>query len=71
MKSIILLTKAEVQSGYDRVRCAEGLIEQLPKNHDGRNTWLLNYGIKNEAIALRKKRNLKFDEITSACETTR
>lgn len=40
---IIVLRKSEVQSGMDRVRWAQGLIEQLPENHDGRNSWLLNY----------------------------
>lgn len=44
----IALTPAEVQSGLDRVRFAEGLIRQLPADHDGRNTWLLNYGQKDE-----------------------
>lgn len=48
-KSIILLTKAEVQSGLNRQRSAEGLIQQLPATHDGRNTWLLNYGVSNES----------------------
>ncbi|WP_156480662.1 Gp49 family protein [Thauera humireducens] len=42
----IQLTPFEVQSGLDRVRFAEGLIRQLPADHDGRNTWLLNYGQK-------------------------
>ena len=40
----ILLTSHEIQSNYDRVKFAEGLIRQLPIAHDGRNTWLLNYG---------------------------
>jgi hypothetical protein len=40
----ILLDAHEIQSGHNRVRHAEGLISQLPKNHDGRNSWLLNYG---------------------------
>jgi hypothetical protein len=40
----IALTPAEIQSGLDRVHWAEGLIRQLPSNHDGRNSWLLNYG---------------------------
>lgn len=40
----ITLTPAEVQSGLDRVRFAENLIRQLPEDHDGRNTWLMNYG---------------------------
>lgn len=41
---VIRLTRAEVQSGFDRVRQAEALIRQLPSDHDGRNTWLMNYG---------------------------
>ena len=40
----IELTPAERQSGHDRVRQAEGLIRQLPDDHDGRNGWLLNFG---------------------------
>jgi hypothetical protein len=38
----IEFTKAETQSGYDRVRWAEGLIRQLPADHEGGNRWLLN-----------------------------
>ncbi len=45
----IHLTEAEVQSGLDRVRNAAGLIKQLPDTHDGRNTWLMNYGPKVDA----------------------
>jgi len=41
---VIELTPTEIQSGLSRVRWAELLIKQLPKNHDGRNSWLLNYG---------------------------
>jgi len=41
---VIQLTDAEIQSGRDRVMWAEDLIRQLPENHDGRNSWLLNYG---------------------------
>ncbi len=43
---IIKLTPQEIQSGLDRVKFAELLIRQLPEDHDGRNTWLLNYGTK-------------------------
>lgn len=39
----IELTPHEVQSGLDRLRFAENLIKQLPDNHEGRNSWLLNY----------------------------
>jgi hypothetical protein len=52
---IIVCTKTEVQSGLDRVRHAELLIEQLPENHDGRNTWLLNYGIGKEAERIKQE----------------
>lgn len=40
----IQLNNFEIQSGYDRVKWAEGLIRQLPETHDGRNSWLLNFG---------------------------
>lgn len=56
MTSIIFTTE-EIQSGFSRVAFAEKLILQLPKDHDGRNTWLLNYGKSEEATALRKKWN--------------
>lgn len=46
MAKIRVLTSAEIRSGLDRVRHAELLIKQLPADHDGRNTWLLNYGGK-------------------------
>lgn len=55
------LTPAEIQSGLSRQRFAELLIEQLPSNHDGRNTWLMNYGIGDHAKTLRDKRNLAFN----------
>lgn len=51
----IQLTMAEIQSGLSRVKWAEGLILQLPENHDGRNSWLLNYGVGPEADALRQR----------------
>jgi hypothetical protein len=46
VNEVIMLDKAEIQSGHDRVKWAEGLIRQLPVNHDGRNSWLFNYGSK-------------------------
>lgn len=42
--NVIILTPAEIQSNYNRVQWAEGLIRQLPETHEGRNSWLLNYG---------------------------
>ena len=65
----ITLTKAEVQSHFDRQQWAEGLILQLPAEHDGRNSWLLNYGVKEEARERRARRGIKFDEATRAAET--
>ncbi len=49
----IVKTKAEVQSNLDRQRAAEILILQLPETHDGRNTWLLDFGASIEAQQLR------------------
>lgn len=42
-RTTITLSPAEIQSGHDRVRWAEGLIQQLPADHEGRNSWLMNY----------------------------
>ncbi len=53
----IKLNPAEIQGGYHRLDWAEGLILQLPRTHEGRNSWLLNYGIGDEAKALRNKRS--------------
>lgn len=41
---VIQLTKAEVSSGYNRLEWADDLIRQLPETHEGRNSWLMNYG---------------------------
>ena len=54
---IALLSRAEVQSGSDRQKWAEGLILQLPERHDGRNSWLINYGVSDEAQAKRDRWN--------------
>lgn len=50
-RHVIVLTPAEVQSQYSRVQWAEGLILQLPEDHEGRNSWLMNYGEGREAKA--------------------
>jgi len=42
----IYFSKAEIESGLSRVKWAELLIKQLPEEHEGRNSWLLNYGEK-------------------------
>ena len=49
----IPITEAEAESGFDRVRWAESLIVQLPPEHEGRNSWLLNFGTGEEASGKR------------------
>ncbi len=66
MENVILLSNVEIQSNHTRVKWAEGLIEQLPSNHEGRNSWLMNYGVKEIAVALREKRGLTFYEDTQS-----
>ena len=63
-------TPVELQSNLTRVEHAELLIEQLPDNHDGRNTWLLNYGTMDEAQSLREVRGIVWVPDTEAAETT-
>ena len=66
---VIKPSVAEIQSGLTRVRAAENLVPQLPSGHDGRNTWLLNYGIGFQSVALRTSRGVKFDFETLSAET--
>ena len=60
------LTAHEKQSKKTRVDWAEGLISQLPSNHDGRNSWLLNYGVKEEACLMRSIKGLTFSNKTKS-----
>lgn len=60
------LTPAEVQSDHSRLKWAEGLVRLLPTDHDGRNSWLLNYGRSEEAQASQQKRGLVWDERTQS-----
>lgn len=55
----IKLSKTEVQSGLSRVLLAEGLILQLPSGHNGKDSWLLNYGMSNKANDLRANYHTK------------
>lgn len=70
--TVIQMTTAEVQSNSDRVKQAENLILQLPETHEGRNTWLLNYGRSEKAIVLRNRwelthnRHLEWNENTES-----
>jgi len=65
----VVFNGAEIVSNTSRLKFAEGLIKQLPESHEGRNTWLLNYGISEEAITLRKEKGLLWDIETQSCET--
>lgn len=75
MSTAYALTAHEKQSGSTRVSWAESLILQLPETHDGRNSWLLNYGLSREAWDLREERGTSFDAETKAavvkCELTK
>lgn len=66
MSAAIIKTASEIQSGMDRQKWAENLILQLPANHDGRNSWLLNYGRGDVAQMLRRGRGLAFNEQSQA-----
>ena len=70
MEMEVKLTKAEAQSGLSRVRYAENLILQLPADHEGRNTWLMNYGVRGEARAFRAEQKLGWVRETEAAETS-
>lgn len=65
----IKFNRAELQSGFDRVRFAEALVLQLPNHHAGRNTWLLNYGLSEEAKALREGRGIQWNPETRSAKT--
>ncbi len=67
-REYLKLNSQEIQSGLNRVSNAEGLIEQLPVEHEGRCTWLLNYGVRYEAAQRRKNRSLHFHESTMSAE---
>lgn len=64
MEGKITLSQSEIQSGLDRVSWAERLICLLPKGDDGRNSWLLNYGVGVEANMLRSNQDLFLDPKT-------
>lgn len=61
-----VFSKAEMLCGLNRVKWAEGLISQLSPKHEGRNSWLLNFGIGEESVDLRKSRDIKFDDNTQS-----
>lgn len=69
-EGIIVLNGSEIQSNHSRVKFAEGLIIQMPVDHEGRNTWLLNYGTSNEAGMLRQMHENGIDKRLNWNNTT-
>jgi hypothetical protein len=56
----LTLPPSDNQDTFDRkeepsIKWAQLLIEQLPANHDGRNSWLLNHGVGEESDKLREQ----------------
>ena len=51
---------------HNRLSYAETLVMQLPNDHDGRNTWLLNFGQGLEAESLRAYFAVPFNSDTLA-----
>jgi len=52
---IKLKKKQPLRGLHDPLRFAEGLIEQLPDDHEGAINWLMNHGEGDKAGKLRKK----------------
>lgn len=66
------LTGAEIQSGHDRQEWAEGLLLQfleLKPDHEGVQSWLLNFGRKSYSRRLRHERNIQWNKRTQSAET--
>lgn len=58
---------ALIDGKYDPLRWAEGLIKQLPENHEGRNSWLLNHGHDNRKP---EKRTFNLNGVELPCPVT-
>lgn len=53
---VLIVRKKQPPRGlHDPLRFAEGLIEQLPDDHEGAINWLMNHGEGDKAGKLRKK----------------
>jgi hypothetical protein len=72
MKTSIKLSTYEINNNRTRVQHAENIIRRLPVDHDGRNGWLLNYGVSQEAAEIRSRHchgPVKWDPATDSAET--
>ena len=52
---LVVRKKQPLRGLHDPLRFAEGLIEQLPDDHEGAINWLMNHGEGDKAGKLRKK----------------
>lgn len=57
-----LYAHAQAAAKVEALKWAQGLIEQLPANHDGRNSWLVNHGVGDESDWLRAEWKRYADE---------
>ena len=56
IENVIFLSEVEITANCSRVQWAEGLILLLtPAHPNNKDRWLMNYGVKAEAVALREK----------------
>lgn len=62
-------TQAEKDGAWTRVSWAENLIRQLPVTHEGRNSWLLNFGVGFSASLSRQIKGLTWDTASRAAST--
>ena len=66
MSTKIRLTNIEAETNYTRVHWAEMLMEQLPDDHNGRNSWLINYGRGQEANRNRDENGFEWSSKTQS-----
>lgn len=59
------MTKQVVNQDPNCHKIAEGLIRQLPTHHDGRNTWLLNFGKSDEAFRIKIRWIVESNSLTN------
>lgn len=69
MQNVINLTQGETGANLNRVRWAQALIEQLAPRHDGRDSWLLSYGVGEKYQHMRDARNLPWSDFYQAATT--
>jgi hypothetical protein len=61
----------EASSGPTRQDWARDSSNKLPRDHEGRNSWPLNYGVGAEAERLRSERGVRLDQRSNAVPAQR